>query len=258
MSRSTSLVAAVWRSLQGRLGRLRRDRVVASVLARHPTLTEALAAAEATSGATGAEIWDYVALYVTIRRLRPHAVLECGTGRSTFVIAQALADLRQEDGTRPATRFVSMEHDETWLAHAQRALFPRLEGAVDLVCSPSDTYRHSFLSGTCYREIPNHPYDFVFVDGPTPTIDGQRTCNIDLIRLVERSDHPITALVDSRTHTVLAFALAFGPDKVSFYRAWNLGRVNAVSRADLKLLDKRRMFAGVLERLVPIRYGSPV
>ena len=44
------------------------------------------------SESTGVSLSDYVALYETIRLIKPKFVLECGTGKSTWIISQAMLD----------------------------------------------------------------------------------------------------------------------------------------------------------------------
>jgi len=91
--------------------RPRRLRLLAAAndyMGKTPGLKDILAYANVASPSVGVSTTDYVALYRKIRTDRPSFVLECGTGRSTMIIAQAM--LENLNGT-PADgiKLVSME-----------------------------------------------------------------------------------------------------------------------------------------------------
>lgn len=50
------------------------------------------------SSSTGAELYDYVALHAYITTKKPIYVLECGTGKSTWIIAHALQQNHKRGG----------------------------------------------------------------------------------------------------------------------------------------------------------------
>ncbi len=214
-------------------------------VAEHPRLAEVLAHADRVSGSTGVQLADSVFLHKAVLRLRPTTVLECGTGRSTFVLAQAMAEAAQP-GTRP--RLVSMEHDRAWFEAALRA-FPKDEFPfVEIVHSPQALHGYSFVRGTVYSSVPTAPYDLVFVDGPgqeMSSVHPHTMCNLDFIRLVEQSDRPVRAIIDNRKHTVLAYTVILGRAKVRFFPGGrgqgSLGIVAPVTRKDLLLADKMAM-----------------
>src|SRR3546814_15369311 len=56
---------------------------------------------------------DYLTLYEQVRAHRPREILECGTGISTVVLAQALRENAAEIGQAPG-RVTSMEDDPDW------------------------------------------------------------------------------------------------------------------------------------------------
>ena len=231
-------------------------------VAANPSLAEALALADRLSSSTGVHLADAVMLHRAVRELRPATVLECGTGKSTFVLADALAGLARSGGT---PRLVSMEHNREWFERATQA-FPRSTFPfVEIVHSPETLYGYSFVRGTVYREVPDLPYDLVFVDGPGQGLfqDHPYTmCNLDFVRLVERSDRPLRAIIDNRKHTVLAYTVLFGPDKVRFFPGGpgqgSLGIVAGVTKHDLLLGDKPLMKRTLFPRMVRIGKGDPL
>ena len=120
-------------------------------------------------------------------------------------------------------------------------------------------YSYSFVRGTVYEEVPQYPYEFVFVDGPPQGVEGVVMCDMDLVRVVAGSETPVSAFIDNRKHTVLACSLIFGPDKVSFYSELSLGVVSSVTRHDMVLGDKERMRRTVFQSdIVSKKYGTPL
>jgi hypothetical protein len=197
----------------------------------HPDLAEAIAKAEAVSNSTGASPHDYATLYRAIHKLQPRTVLECGTGKTTYVLAAALKALGG------AVRLVSMDDVEQWHLHAKESFPFREFPFVEMHYSPKAVWGFSLFQGTVYSELPSAPYDLVFVDGPSAHIDVQPCPNMDFVRLVSESDRPIPAIVDLRKLTLMAYAILF-PGKVHFTKG-GIGVVEPVSRADLAIADER-------------------
>jgi hypothetical protein len=197
-----------------------------------PLLKEYLAKTEST----GCQYSDYDVLYREIRRLKPHEVLECGTGVSTVVIAQALRENARETGV--AGRVTSMEDIERWFEMAVRLLPDALKDFVDLRLSAKVDDGYSIFRGVRYSSVPDRPYEFVFVDGPgTRGAEGTRCFDFDFIHLVRHTDRPVAAVVDGRLTTCYVLQHLFGSDKVRFNVYENLARVGPVSRRDLRVLD---------------------
>ena len=82
----------------------------------HKNLKDIIEYANYSSSSSGADLSDYVLLYETIKQKKPQFVLECGTGCSTFVIAQAMLDFCQEL-YGDDMRLISMEHEKKWYEH---------------------------------------------------------------------------------------------------------------------------------------------
>jgi hypothetical protein len=222
-------------------------------------LRDIIALADEASQSTGVSGTDYVALYRAVRKRKPKLVLECGTGKSTLVIAQAMAD-NVAGGATEGMKLVSMEHNRDWFEHSLFVIPERFKGFVEVRHSPVDSYGYSFVRGQAYRDVPEHAYEFVFVDGPPQAPDGEPTmCDMDFVRVVAASDTPVSAYIDNRKHTVLAYSLIFGPGKVKFYPELALGVVNDVTRRDMLLGDKMRMRATVFKtNVIRKAHADPV
>ncbi len=83
------------------------------------------------------------------------------------------------------------------------------------------------IHGTVYRDVPDYPYELIFNDSLSQDFDNEHVmCNMQIIKIVEKSDIPVTAL---------ACSLIFGPQKDTYFKNWSLGLVNHVSRHDMIL-----------------------
>ncbi len=154
----------------------------------------------------------YYTLYNFIRTRKPQCVLECGSGVTTLVILLAL----KENGSGS---LVSMDEDEFFgntvrgIAHE---MFPGSSFEMNVIPSMPGTYGD--LSGMQYRELPDRPYDLMFVDGPqTLTID------IDPFYVLEKNPK-IPVIIDVRLATVLALKTKHPSARFNFFL--NLGFVN--------------------------------
>jgi len=210
-----------------------------AVLDASPELKAVIAEVDGVHGSTGAHLRDYVALFETVRRVRPRAVLECGTGRSTWIIAEAMRLAAEADPSyRP--ELVLMEHDPGWHEKAV-AVFPHDRYPfASIHLSPVVVDGFAMIRGNRYRDVPEKDYEFVFVDSPGQWVDERPACNLDLVRVVETSRVPVRALIDNSKATVISLSLVFGP-KVRYCRHWGLAVAGPLTPADLVPVSNARI-----------------
>jgi hypothetical protein len=203
-------------------------------------LWQTLQAYLARSSSTGGEYSDYLALYDHVRAYRPMEILECGTGVSTIVLAFALRENERDYGIKG--RVTSMEDKEQWYRVAQDLLPPDLAPYVDLVLSPRVEDGWYLFRGIRYETLPDRKYDFVFVDGPDfdSLTDGKLTFDFDLIRVVEKADQPVRAIVDDRLSTSFVYQKVFGLDKARYMTSRRLCFIGPVTRRDLRGMDTQK------------------
>jgi hypothetical protein len=183
----------------------------------------------------GADHWDYLTLYESVRRLKPREVLECGTGLTTVPLAAALAD-NEREGHGPG-RVTSMEDMEPWHDMAVRLFPDELKAHVDMVLSPRTEYTYAMFRGAGYAEVPERPYTFAWVDGPDPVLpaDGQKTFDFDFLNVVRRSDQPVWGLIDARNMTAFVFQKIFGTGKVRHDAMTGIVYLGPCRRADMEV-----------------------
>lgn len=215
-----------------------RTRRAEAKLRAHAVLWDQLTRYARGTAVTGASYSDYWTLYEQVRRYRPREILECGTGISTVVLAQALRE-NASDGSPPG-RVTSMEDSQEWLAAARDRIPPELADLIDLRHSPKVDGFYRVFRGVQYAEVPDRPYDFVFSDGPDrhSPVNGDKLFNLDLIQVVRRADHPVRAVVDNHYLTFYVLQKVFGLDKAHYSVGHKLMFVGPVTRHDVRRLKK--------------------
>ncbi|MBX6367732.1 MAG: class I SAM-dependent methyltransferase [Rhodospirillales bacterium] len=229
------------------------ERRAEAALRRHVELWRLVEAAAAGNAVTGVSFGDYLTLYRFVRRHRPREILECGTGLSTVVLAQALRE-NERDGF-PRGRVTSMEDVPHWMENA-RARFPaELAPYVDFVLSEKVDGFYKCFRGVRYAALPDRPYDFVFSDGPErhSPVNGDKLFNLDLLEVVRRSDTPVWGIVDDHYLTAYVLQKVLGPEKARYSAIRKLLFVGPVTREDVGFL-RRENFAPDLRLLGPTRF----
>lgn len=187
------------------------------------------------TSSTGCSYGDYLALYNYVRIHKPREVLECGTGLSTVVLAYALMENEREHGL--SWRLTSLEENREYYELARKSLPEELAGdsRVRLVLSDIVEDSYELFRGVRYKDVPQAPYDFVFVDGPRKLADPEEkplTFDFDFIRVVLASDRPVGAMIDTRTSTAYVCSLLF-PTHFRYDYVRKLGVVLPATRRDI-------------------------
>jgi hypothetical protein len=79
----------------------------------------------------------------------------------------------------------------------------------------------------------------VFVDGPNTAFQEKqlpRKCNMSFIQFLSKSNKPVTAVIDKRHNTVLAYNTMLKPGLVKFNQTWVVRIVENATKADLIFL----------------------
>jgi predicted O-methyltransferase YrrM len=217
----------------------KRSRQARRILEAKPELWALMIEVAAGTAVTGASYSDYLTLYEQVRTHRPREILECGTGISTVVLAQALRENAAEDGGSPG-RVTSMEDDAEWFRIAGERLPAAVSDIVEIVHSPKADGFFKCFRGVRYESLPDRPYDFVFSDGPDrhSPVNGDKLFNLDLINVVRNSEQPVRAVVDNHYLTFYVLQKVFGLDKARYSVSHKLMFVGPVTKHDVRHLKK--------------------
>lgn len=192
---------------------------------KHYNLLEDIYRLQKKHSSTGVGLIHYACLHDYVRRNKPQYFLECGTGISTHIIAKGMKDYSYQN--YETIKLVSMESEEKWYDISMKLYPEEYKDFLDIILSPVDFYQYAFVRGVRYKEVPSFPYDCVFVDGPDP----HGMCDMDFICLVQSSNRPVLAIIDSRKTTILAYSCLFGKHKIKYYH-FGLSFVGPVTKED--------------------------
>jgi len=217
--------------------RRKTEKSAATFLAQRKTLKSLINEARTISEAYGLADFEYVRLYQMVRELKPEYVIECGTGKSTFIIAHAMS----QNGN--GKKLVSMEESSAWADEQMKAIthffnhqnakdwFPgSSQNLIELITSEIRIERHRVWAGSCYKDVKNYPYSFMMVDGPE--LNNECFVNIDVVNILKKSDKPISIWIDGRWPTVVMCRALFG-DKIISRPGWTHTEVYGATKSDL-------------------------
>lgn len=214
----------------------RADAAAEKQLHQNQSLWQELQAYLAKTESTGCSYAVYASLYDYVRKHRPRQILECGTGVSTLILAQAVLDNEAEDGVKG--HITSMEDGTHWHRLASQLLPELYRPVVDIVLSPKVEDHYSLFHGVRYEELPELEYDMVFVDGPDPrTAEGIIVCNLDYLKVVENSKKPVPAFVQGRLINVYVYQKVLGLDKVHLDFVNRITHIKPCGADDLKAIS---------------------
>lgn len=205
----------------------------------NPSLLHAIEAAEGKSSSTGIGLNSYAALHMLIRKYRPKTVLECGTGKSTFIIADALK-LNDNNAI-----LISVEDKHDWYEKAFTAFPFQSYPNVSIIHKPIRIINIGMFRGYGYGDLPAHDYDLVVVDGPTipPENDIIDGCNMQFIEIASNSSIPVACIVDKRLTTVAMHNMIFGHKHNFSSSYFSLSVTRPVSKDNsLKYSKDRKIF----------------
>lgn len=172
---------------------------------------------------------DFLTLYEEVRKYKPKEVLECGAGVSTFVLAYAVT----ENGHG---RVTSVDELGWWMDKVRESLPERLRDCAELIVSEKTEHKYSLFRGASYKDIPDRPYDWIYIDGPTTSLgegaDMQKTFDADFLKILARSKGSVRVLIDNRKTTCWVLNKVTG--KVRFDSIRNIGRILPCTAQDLR------------------------
>ena len=85
---------------------------------------------DSLSTSTGAGLYDYTLLHSYIREIKPTYILECGTGKSTWILADVLKKNFEEFGIKG--KLISMENIHQYYTEACNNLPKEIADVVEI------------------------------------------------------------------------------------------------------------------------------
>lgn len=196
--------------------RIKNENNAEIALRKNPELWQIIQYMLQKSSSTGCEYSDLFELYKIIYHGDYRFILELGSGISTAVVAYAIKN--KNNHTRKPL-FVSMEENVIYYQQIKSILPSQLQPYVSLNLSSRIERSYDGYLGCNYSDVPDHPYDFIFIDGPTERgSSGSPKCfNADIINITKQSKHPIKAMLDQRIWTYWILKKLLPNAKVKYY-----------------------------------------
>jgi hypothetical protein len=229
------------------------ERIAHNYLNKNGEFKDLLKEVKKQSSSLGLSDFEYVKLYQMVRKIKPEYALECGTGKSTFIIAHAMC----KNGN--AKKLVTLEESKEW-AEQQRKTVSHLfnhkkanewfpgepEQLVELINSETAITSYRIWRGSYYKNISDYPYTFMMVDGPR--LNDDCFLNLDLINILQKSENSISIWIDGRW-AILAMCRALFGSKVISKIGWTHTEIYNASKDDLlkprtSMKEIRRMAKG--------------
>lgn len=130
-------------------------------------------------------------LYEHVRAANPRTILEFGSGCSTTILAQALAD-----NGRPDSSLMSIDADAHWAGVTRQAIPPHLQRLVQVHHCPAVPVDFNGVPAWEHAGLPAVEADFIYLDGPALT--AERQVAVDVVKLEPRLPAGSVIIVDGR------------------------------------------------------------
>ena len=212
------------------------------------SLASAIKDYKKVSESTGAKPTTLYEVYKGIIRNKPQNILECGTGLSTVVIAEAILFVQK---TNPEYKpsFTSMENNKYYHSHACEILPRKYRSMVDIVWGERIAHSFAMFRGFIYKNKPELPFDFIFVDGPNYDDEYGSSYCADVIDVLEKYPHcKVSGVIDTRVSTCFVMQALCGRQAVKYSTISRVGKFTINNRPPMKFrsLDFSNFPAGQL------------
>jgi hypothetical protein len=176
---------------------------------------------------TGADLTDYALLHRYVLSRKPRRVLELGSGVTTAILADALA----ETGGHLVTYEAIPMYRDDMLAK----LPERLKPVVTSILAERDLGYVAATSGVRYAgEIAGGPFDMIFVDGPDAHWGDVKYPCLDALYALQRwPDHPADVITDFRNDTAEFYQSLLPPGRMRFDYVLRVGFGRALRGSEL-------------------------
>ncbi len=138
-------------------------------------------------------------LYRVVRERKPAGILEFGSGCSTIIMAQALADNAAESGTSGS--ITSVDADPYWAVTAAKIMPPHLAKFCSIRHSRLREEESHGVPVFRHADLPAAAPDLLFLDGPSLT--RERQVAADPLDIEEGFRPGFLMIVDGRDANVL-------------------------------------------------------
>ena len=160
-----------------------------------------------TTGTQWTTLWFAVD---AILKTKPLHILECGTGSSTLVLAEAVRLLQIQDQSYHPL-ITSMESVDIWFETAKSNLPAEYSDIVEILYGPRKKFEWAMYRGYIHDNIPDRPFEFIFLDGPGYDDEFGTSFCADVLFVANNSKKErLTGVIDGRTSSAFVLQNIFG------------------------------------------------
>ena len=165
-----------------------------------------------------------------IQKFRPKFIIEFGTGASTIFICEVIKEI-QKKNKNYKPKFISIESKKEWFDKAIAFLPRKYIKDVEIILSETKEIKVNMFRGIASKNIPEYPYEFIFIDGPDyHTKYGSSFC-ADILNVLKLSPKgTLRGVVDCRVSTCYVLQQIFGKNQVKFSPISKVGTINISSK----------------------------
>ena len=201
-------------------------------LKRKSALWTRMLEVEALTVSTGYNYREYWWLYNFVVTRRPRYILKCGAGISTIAMGFVIRELSLQGHEPP--RLISMENIPYYYDDLRKLIPAEIDPFIEIKLSDVNDVEFHCGMGRCYTDVPEHPYEFVFTDGPNlPAEPLVPYFDCDYITVVGKTHRNVTGAPDGRGSTRAAYQQLFSAARQKKLRNVGFYYIDA-SRSDLQ------------------------
>ena len=130
-------------------------------------------------------------LYQNVRASNPRTILEFGSGCSTTILAQALADNGRTDSS-----LISIDAEAHWAEVTRKSIPPHLQRLVQVHHCAAVPVNYEGTLAWEHAGLPAVEPDFIYLDGPALT--AERQVAIDVVKLEAGMPAGSVIIIDGR------------------------------------------------------------
>jgi hypothetical protein len=165
--------------------------IYASIWLKRNNFSEILTYVNKESISTGCEILNYYFIIKLIKKYRPNIFLELGSGKSTFIIAEAL---KRWGGANP--QLISYEGKKKYYNNLIKIFNFSKYKFTRIYYSKIVKKTFFNISYYGYKKIAKKKYDMIFVDGPNVP---KNFPNLDFLKLcLVKNKKGLNVIIDNR------------------------------------------------------------
>jgi len=145
------------------------------------------------------KLWN---LRQLLHKQRPQRILEFGSGSSTMVFTDYV---RRNNGA-----ILSIDEDEKWASNTSNLIRIMEDNRIEIRVAGKIFISHSTPPEIKYDLKIEDEYDFVFIDGPSLEVDGEKQKDAVNSNIFDLPYYPQTIVVDGRRATMECVAKRYG------------------------------------------------